>query len=204
MEPVTEVASVHGSSEAPDSPMPIYNAKPGNYVRDALDMGYRLGMGGGSDGHDGHPGLSQIAAGKSGVAAVWTDPKQPRTRAALLDALRSRRTYATNGPRILVQASLDGRPMGSEVPPGGEADSVHRLAWNVAGTGPIERIDVIRRGNEIVTVPVDGQWESTGVAELPGLEVGDYLYLRIVQEDGGTAWTSPFFIQAPPSPEQSK
>ncbi len=192
LEPVTEIASVHGSSEAPDSPMPIYNPKPGNYVRDALELGYGLGFTGGSDGHDGHPGLSQIAAGKSGVAAVWSDADSPRTRGALLDSLRSRRTYATNGPRILVQASLGGRPMGFEVPAAAAGGS-QRLAWNVAGTAPIERIDVIRRGEPLASIPGDGKRELWGVADVPSLAEGDYLYLRVVQVDGGAAWTSPFF-----------
>lgn len=196
LEPSTEIASVHGSSEAADSPTPIYNPKPGNYVRDALDRGYRLGFNGGSDGHDGHPGLSQIAAGKSGVAAVWSASDEPRTRGALFDALRSRRTYATNGPRILVQASLDGRPMGSDVPiPDGD-DVRQRLAWNVAGTAPIERIDVIQRGHAPASIPGDGTREHAGVVELPALRPGDYLYLRVVQDDGGAAWTSPFFAPA--------
>ncbi|MDG2308044.1 MAG: CehA/McbA family metallohydrolase [Candidatus Binatia bacterium] len=196
LEPVTEIASVHGSSESPDSPMPIYNPKPGNYVRDALDLGYRLGFTGGSDGHDGHPGLSQVAAGKSGVAAVWSASEEPRTRGALLDALRSRRSYATNGPRILVQTSLDGRPMGSDVPIAA-GETPQRLAWNVAGTAPIERIDLIRSGEPRVSIPGEGKRELSGVADLPPLGEGDYLYLRVVQTDGGAAWTSPFFGGAP-------
>ncbi len=199
LEPMTEIASVHGSSEAPDAPRPIYNPRPGNYVRDALDRGYRLGFTGGSDGHDGHPGLAQIAGGSSGVAAVWSDAREPRTRPALLAGLRDRRGYATNGPRMLVQASLDGRPMGADVPIDAEQE-VHRLAWNVAGTGAIERIDVIRRGNPVVSIDAEGLRDSIGVVEIPLLEVGDYLYLRVVQEDGGAAWTSPFqIVRAPPA-----
>lgn len=192
LEPLTEISSVHGSSEAPDSPMPIYDPKPGNYVRDALDLGYRLGFTGGSDGHDGHPGLAQIAGGKSGVAAVWSTADEPRERGALYDALKSRRTYATNGPRILVQAALEGRPMGSDVAAKASGESM-RLAWNVAGTAPIERIDVIRSGEPRASVPGDGSRELFGAADLPALRAGDYLYLRVVQSDGGAAWTSPFF-----------
>lgn len=196
LEPLTEVASVHGSSEAPDSPTPIYDPKPGNYVRDALDLGYRLGFTGGSDGHDGHPGLAQVAAGKSGVAAVWSTAEEPRSRPGLFDALKSRRSYATNGPRILVQAALDGRPMGSDVPAKAEGQPM-RLAWNVAGTAPIERIDVIR-GNgpgdaPHGSIPGNETREHSGAADVPGLAEGEYLYLRIVQADGGAAWTSPFF-----------
>ena len=61
LEPVTEVVSVHGSSEAPDTPLMIYSPAPGNFVRDVLDRGFRLGLVGSGDGHDGHPGLAQPA-----------------------------------------------------------------------------------------------------------------------------------------------
>jgi hypothetical protein len=36
LEPLTEIVSVHGSSEAPDSPFPIYRPLAGNFVRDVL------------------------------------------------------------------------------------------------------------------------------------------------------------------------
>ena len=44
LEPLTEVSSVHGSSEAADSPRVVADAIAGNFVRDALDRGYRLGF----------------------------------------------------------------------------------------------------------------------------------------------------------------
>ncbi len=61
LEPVTEIVSVHGSSEALDSPGRIYNPLPGYFVRDTLDHGYRFGFIGSGDSHDGHPGSSQRA-----------------------------------------------------------------------------------------------------------------------------------------------
>ena len=62
LEPVTEIVSVHGTSEASDSPGPIYGPVPGNFVRDVLDRGYRLGFVGSGDSHDGHPGLAHLAS----------------------------------------------------------------------------------------------------------------------------------------------
>ncbi len=61
LEPVTEIASVHGSSEAWDTPGRIYRPVRGNFVRDALARGYRLGFIGSGDSHDGHPGLARPA-----------------------------------------------------------------------------------------------------------------------------------------------
>ena len=106
LEPLTEVVSVHGSSEAADSPDLIYSPVPGNFVRDVLDRGFELGFVGSGDSHDGHPGLSQIASGTGGLAAILSEDL---TREGVLEALRARRTYATNGPRILLHASLGPR-----------------------------------------------------------------------------------------------
>jgi len=103
LEPVTEIVSVHGSSEALDSPIPIYSPVPGNFVRDVLDRGYRLGLIGGGDSHDGHPGLAHLAGPTGGLAAILSED---RTREGVLAALRERRVYATNGPRILLRTAL--------------------------------------------------------------------------------------------------
>ena len=197
LELVTEVVSVHGSSEAPDSPSPIYRPKPGNFVRDALDRGYRLGFLGSSDGHDGHPGLAQIAAGgKSGVAGIWARGESPRSRAAVGEALRARRAYATSGPRIFLDVRLDGLPMGSvlDAPRSEEAEGPQRLEWNVAAEAPIERIDILRRNARPVSIPGNGARDLQMAADIDALAPGDWLYLRVVQVDGGAAFSSPFFV----------
>ena len=197
LEPLTEIVSVHGSSEAADSPMPIYKAKPGNFVRDALDRGYRLGFLGSSDGHDGHPGLAGIASGgKSGVAGIWVKGEHPRTRAAIAAALRARSVYATSGPRIFLRVDLDGLPMGSilDAPEGSEADGVQVLSWEVAAQTVLDRLDIIRRGEPIVSVALDGERDLAASLEVPVLGPGDWLYVRVIQRDGGAAWSSPFFV----------
>lgn len=197
LEPLTEIVSVHGSSESADSPMPIYKAKPGNYVRDALDRGYRLGFLGSSDGHDGHPGLAGIASGgKSGIAGIWVEGEQPRTRAAIASALRARSVYATSGPRIYLRVDLDGLPMGSvlDAPIGSEADGSQVLSWEIAAETTLERLDIIRRGATTISIRLEGERDMMGSMEMPVLGPGDWLYLRVIQRDGGAAWSSPFFV----------
>jgi hypothetical protein len=189
LEPVTEVASVHGSSEAPDAPHAIYDPVPGNFVRDALGRGYRLGFVGSGDSHDGHPGLAHLASPSGGLAAVFA--REP-TREAVLAALRARHCYATNGPRILLEASLGGRPMGAEVPAGSQ-----QLRAVVVAPAPLERIDVVR-GPELafqLLVAADEERREAGLEEtLENLRPGETVYLRVVQRDGGAAWSSPFFV----------
>lgn len=190
LEPVTEVVSVHGSSEASDSPGLIYHSIEGNFVRDALDRGYRLGMIGSGDSHDGHPGLAQLASGNGGLAAILTDDF---TRKGILSALRARRTYATNGPRIILIATLDGRPVGSIFKITG---TTHLLQIRVIGTSRLARVELIKNGTILTAIP--GKERDSLVVErsLDKFSDGDYLYLRIIQADGGAAWSSPFFFES--------
>jgi hypothetical protein len=192
LEPVTEVVSVHGASEAEDAPIRIYSALRGNFVRDALDRGYRLGFIGSGDSHDGHPGLPQIASGASGgLAAILT---ADRTRAGVRAALEERRCYATNGPRIVVRATLDGKRMGESVPasPPGQNGL---LVVRAIGTGPIETIEVVRSSEIAARLDAEGETEVLTTLPLEPLKPGEYVYVRVVQRDAGAAWSSPFFVE---------
>jgi hypothetical protein len=188
LEPVVEVASVHGSSEAPDAPIPIYAAVAGRFARDALDRGFRLGFVGSGDSHDGHPGLAHLASPSGGVAAILA---ADATRGAVREALRARRVYATNGPRIVLRTVLDGARMGSSVP----AAKEHRLQIVVAATAPLERVDVIQSGGRIDSQRAAGRLFWTFERELAPTRPGEYAYVRVVQRDGGAAWSSPFFFE---------
>jgi hypothetical protein len=191
LEPVTEVVSVHGSSEATDSPSQIYSAVRGNFVRDALDRGYRLGFVGSGDSHDGHPGNAHLAARTGGLAAILSEKL---TRQAVLEALRARRVYATSGPRILLRAGLGGVRMGGVIPLQAGADR-HDLVVRAVGTAPLAHIDIIRSGSVAETVPCEGVRDFTLTRGLEDLGTGEYVYVRVVQEDGGLAWSSPVFIE---------
>ena len=204
LEPLTEVMSVHGSSEAMDSPSLIYTPLPGNFVRDALDKGYELGFIASGDGHDGHPGLPHLSpfynyrkesngrparVGTGGLAAVYCEEL---TRPALLKELRARSTYATSGPRLLLSAELNAQPMGSRVPPRrGEAT----LTLELHGHAPIEELELIRSGALTTSIKLQGSTlDIEHSFRLVDLSEGEYVYVRIRQTDGGLAWSSPWFI----------
>ncbi len=204
LEPITEIVSVHGSSEALDSPAVIHRPVPGNFVRDALARGYRLGFLGSSDGHDGHPGLGHLASPTGGLAAILAEEL---TREAVYEALRARRVYATSGPRILLRVSFGGYRMGAEVPASGRGEAPreqeivpgigrHTLVTRVIAPGALERIDVVRSGQVVESVACRGERECAFGGEIPDLVAGEYLYVRAIQEDGGAAWSSPFYFVA--------
>ena len=135
-------------------------------VRDAFEMGYRIGIVGNSDGHKGRPGASYPGAAHFGAIGGLTCLLMPElTRAAVFDCLRKRRHYATTGGRLVMDVlttfdgegtlyhddpdlgPADGRPatgatMGDIVhlPSGGVT-----LAVDVLASAPIERLDHLQR-----------------------------------------------------------
>jgi hypothetical protein len=196
LEPITEVVSVHGSSEAADSPGGIYNAVPGNYVRDVLGLGYRFGFIGSGDSHDGHPGNAHISnPGGGGLAAIFSEEL---SREGVLEALRARRTYATNGPRVWLEVSIDNHPMGSTLVAKSDADaSTQTLRIRVIGHGPISRIDIVRSGSisaiDISSLPSEERLEWSLERKIPRLAAGEFHYVRVVFQSGGVAWSSPIY-----------
>jgi hypothetical protein len=192
LEPLVEVTSVHGASEAMDAPGSIYSAVPGSFARDALDRGYRLGFMGGGDSHDGHPGLAWLASNQGGLVAVLD---AELSRAGLLEALRSRRCYATNGSRTLLFTTLDGQPMGSRLEPA----PTRSLVLFAVGDAPLAAVDVVRSGRIVQQLEAGGQPLIQATLELEQLQEGEYLYVRVRQQNGGLAISSPFFLQAEPA-----
>jgi hypothetical protein len=190
-EPVTEITSVQGSSESPDSPLPIYDPVRGNTVRDALARGYRLGFVGSGDSHDGHPGLAQLAGGGSGgLAAIVAEE---RTRDVVYAALMQRRCYATNGPRIVLRAAIGGRPMGA-VLRASELGEKTVLYLRVLAPGPLDRFEIVR-SSEVLALSLDHQSDIELHYPVENLRAGEWIYVRVVQEDGGAAWSSPVFVE---------
>jgi len=189
LEPLTEIVSVHGSSESFDTPWPVRGMLQGNTVRDALSRGYRLGLLGSGDSHDGHPGLVQLAERSSGgLAGIYAEEL---TRESVLAALRARRTFATNGARIVLDATLDGRPMGSALPAGAEG----RLQLQVAAPGELEAVELVTGEGVVSRHPAEGKRSLALESTLPAFQSGEWLYVRVLQRDQGAAWSSPFFFE---------
>jgi hypothetical protein len=188
LEPVTEVVSVHGSSESPDGPVPIAGGIDGNFVRDVIGRGARLGFVGSGDSHDGHPGLARLAGPSGGLAALFSEQT---TREGVREALGARRCYATNGPRILLEASLGGRPMGSELAPGEWG-----LHVRVTAPAPIAGVDLVRgaQASPLRRFEPDAAPRELALDARVALAAGEAPYLRVVQVDGGAAWSSPWFV----------
>ncbi len=199
LEPVTEVVSVHGSSEARDAPQVVAGSRDGRFVRDQLDRGLRLGFIGSGDSHDGHPGLPHLSPtygwrpasdrygeipGTGGLAAISSPSFD---RAGVMGALRGRAAYATSGPRMLVLVGRE--PESSKV----------RIRFH--GTAPLDRVDLVlgptpsgSQGSEVRELRAGGATlDADFEVELPETLKRTYFYLRVVQVDRATAWAGPWW-----------
>ncbi len=133
LEPVIEIHSCWGTFEW--------------FFFDALRRGYRVGVVSNSDGHKGRPGAEHAGAGKFGVLSGLTCIlAEEFERASMFRALKSRRCYGTSGPRIFVDAALNGEPIGRDL---NQSEGPLSMNVEVAGTAGIERIDLLAAGNQV-------------------------------------------------------
>jgi hypothetical protein len=140
--PVVEIYSWHGNSEDDRGPYPMVAGSPGgrdtrNTVMRSLADGRKFGFVASSDNHAAFPG----GYGEGVMAALATD----RTRAAIMEAIHSRRTYALTGDRIEIDFDVDGAAMGSSI----EAGEAIAISFDVRARDEIEVVEVIANG-EIV------------------------------------------------------
>ncbi|MCC7011790.1 MAG: CehA/McbA family metallohydrolase [Planctomycetes bacterium] len=193
LEPVVEMCSAHGTSEALDCARVIHSPRPGHFARDALARGYRLGFVGSGDGHDGHPGLAWKGPHypTGGLAAILADEL---TSDGVYRALRARRCYATSGPRILLRFALGRARMGEAIP-AAEVNREGNLYLQVVGASALERIEVVVGASELLSIPCRNELEFSASATLSDLKPGEFVYVRVLQLDGGMAWSSPVFVE---------
>jgi hypothetical protein len=121
-------------------------------LRDALQRGLRPGLIAAGDDRTGRPGAGQPSAGeqvaRGGLTCVLA---RAHSRAALAEALRARRCYATSGARIMLDVRADDRPQGEEY----AASRPPMLAVRVCGTAEIERVDLYRDGELLQRFPAE-------------------------------------------------
>jgi hypothetical protein len=133
-------------------------------LHDAFAKGYRVGVVCHSDDHKGRPGATKPGASTFGAIGGLTCYFMPElTRDALFEALRKRRHYGTTGTRLFLdlhgtfeqpvtgfsedpqlargeEFAVREARMGDIIRPGGVA---MRLAAEVIGTAPVERLEVL-------------------------------------------------------------
>jgi len=142
LSPIAEIHSEHGGAERDRGLHDYIRHSMGGRATDstwqwALDRGMKLGCVASTDDHLGFPG-----AWGEGIAAVLAEEL---TREAVFEALKARRCYAVTGDRIEIDFTLNGEPMGGELP----ATDVREIAVSVAGWDEIAMVELIRNGEPI-------------------------------------------------------
>ncbi len=157
--PLLEMYSEWGNAEHDRAPLGyVRHTEPGRWTKNTLQyflaQGHRVGVIASSDDHLGYPG-----AYREGLAAVKATEL---SRAAIFDALRSRRTYAVTGDRIALDLTLNGRMMGQELPYAREREiKVEATGWD-----QVDRVEllknnrVIHRDFPMDRVPSARSWEK--------------------------------------------
>ncbi|MFH1740707.1 MAG: CehA/McbA family metallohydrolase, partial [bacterium] len=197
-----EVYSCWGSSEYyGDFPRGVSDRYRTLNVRDALSRGFRTGLIASADGHDAHPGNAQSALVKhhhqfhflgSGRAVVLAPEL---TRQAVFDALYERRCYATTGVPILLGFTVNEKLMGMELPTLRQNERP-QLKLTCEGSNGIDHIRIIKNGRVAHTAfchgefAYDMEWEDIDYNS----SHSNYYYVRVVQVDRESAWSSPIWI----------
>jgi uncharacterized protein DUF3604 len=165
----------------------------------AVRQGRRVGFLASSDSHDGYPGFAQGKASHphlfhdlgSGRVAVLADSPD---RHAVFEALQARRCYALTGPRIIVDMSLEGHPMGSEID-AGQLPSSPRLHLALATEAMLDRVDIYRNGWRVDTIVLSGRRQELTWTDPAPAPDGDVSYFaKITRVDHECAWTSPIWV----------
>lgn len=221
--PVTEIyQGDRNSYEAQGAPRAALPDDPGRgqaglaphqrgLVQNALGVGYHLGFIASSDHYSTHISYANLIV-----------PDQLTTREDLMDAFRSRRTYASTD-NIVVDFHANANHQGSVI----TATEPPVLAVRVQGTEPILRIEVVKNNRVVYTHPGNGASEAqfsyrdedftdrtmgptatitdwsrpeTGIRPRPNPDESFY-YLRAIQVrsgnpdgEGEIAWSSPIFV----------
>lgn len=160
----------------------------------------------------------QYSPGLTAIVAI------EQTRETLMHALYNRSCYATTGARIVMGFYIAGSQMGTEL----STKNKPGLAYNrhltgfVCGIVPIVKITIMRNGKELHELQphqMTTEFEYDDFVDLHKIALDSpderspfiYYYMRVVQEDGHIAWSSPIWVDlsdsvsdAPTPPKKSK
>ncbi len=159
--------------------------RPLGFVWNAWAKGYKLGVQASSDHVSTHLSYSCVIAENS-------------SREALLDALRRRHTYAATSNLLLdYRMNVGGSTyLQGDVVAARETPEI----WaRIAGSGPLKKVDVIRDNQYVYAQEPRGETFELRWRENAALPPGEhYYYVRVEQQDGRMAWSSPIWIRTSP------
>ena len=185
-QPVAEIFQTRGSYEYPGAPRHATRAtgQAGNYIHDAWAQGLKIGV-----------IASPDHGGGLGKAAVWA---REMTREAILEAVRARRTFGTTAARIAIDFRVNGRLMGEVVQ---RADGPVTVVADIQSPQSIKIIEICRNNEFVYATSPAAPEASVEFVDRTPLDGPSYYYLRVIQDDGEIAWSSPVWLENPPPPQ---
>jgi hypothetical protein len=117
------------------------------------------------------------------------------TREAVFDALHARRCYATTGVPIELEFELNGHPMGSELTDL-KPCKAPELYVRCRGSNGLDHLRIVRNGRLVATILCHGapEVEHLWVDEQHETSGPRTYYVRVVQVDRESAWSSPIWV----------
>lgn len=219
-EKVVEIYNAWGSSECTakeGNPRPIRSTSKSGVqeteagsILNALKKNRRFGfVAGGLDDRGIYADFfenGQVQYSPGLTAILSTD----QTKEALVQALAHRSCYATTGERIIVGLNIAGTSMGGELNTKAKPGLVfnRHIIGYVAGTKPLKEVVLLRNGTPVKTFTVkdfsldfafdDSEHLSKAVLTADeGKPPFVFYYLRVTQQDGHMAWSSPIWVDYP-------
>ena len=193
-----EIHSVWGNSEYTATPEKAYKFGHTTYrtFQQALAAGLKLGCIAAGDEHAGRGGIGTwLRHFKSNTAGISAAYSSELTKKSIFDALWDRQVYGTTGARIIVDFSVNGSPMGSEIKVSSPA-AERKIRIEVEGTDNIRYVAVIRNNEEWYRKEGSGKDFRLELADDSPLAGTGFYYLRVVQQDEHMAWSSPVWVSA--------
>jgi len=158
-------------------PIRSFTVKNNGVYQHALELGHKLGVWADSDHISTHTSYGGVYV-------------KDFTREGILEGINARRTIAATD-KIFVEFSCNDHLMGTEIALSGKPV----LKCSIEGTAQITRVTLVRNEQNYQQWEVEAKnFEQTYTDEAPLTGENRY-YLRVEQNDGNMAWSSPVWVQ---------
>ena len=151
-------------------------SRPAGFVWKAWEKGLKLGVQSSSDHVSTHTSHGMVYV-------------EELTREDIIEGIRARRAYAATD-NILVDFQINGHFMGEAF----ETRQRPKLEANIAGTGAIRKVEVIKNNTYVHTQRGQGARLAFTYVDNDIAAGEAYYYIRVEQENGELAWASPIWV----------
>ncbi len=179
-----EVSNVAKLEEVGNGNGSSYTFSEDQFIR-SLDYGWKVGATNNADTHTAYWGVN--TDDRTGVLMTEL------TKDALLEALRERRTFATEDKNFSLRMKANGLWMGSEI------DNTGQIIFAIDGADPdgelVSLVQIITDQGKVALEYAPGTASVTWSPQLnitPGVH---YFYVKVTQEDGNRIVSSPVWTQ---------